>query len=89
MYPAVPKSIKLSEYRVRTRLPPKWEKIKFYSQEGVFLEEKNVQMNIFYVSLGNKTYKLATKSNGLKEGDKIQVYFENGDYKIKKVDNNV
>lgn len=75
-------------YQVKSRLPPKWGKIKIYTQKGEFLGEREAKFYSFLVESQQMTYELKTKSNGLYENDIIRVYFENGDYKIKKVDKN-
>jgi exonuclease VII large subunit len=89
-HPELPKTSRVKEYTVVMRQQARNCKISVYDSKFNKISNENVLKHRFYVKdVFKKMYELKTKSNGLKEGDKIQVYFENGDYKIKKVDNNV
>ncbi|ABO35582.1 hypothetical protein MmarC5_1284 [Methanococcus maripaludis C5] len=90
MYPELPKTSKIKEYTVVMRQQTKNCKIAVYDSKFNKLSNNYILKNQFLVKDDSKKiYELKTKSNGLKEGDRIQVYFENGDYHIKKVNGNV
>uniref|UniRef100_A9A6V3 Uncharacterized protein n=1 Tax=Methanococcus maripaludis (strain C6 / ATCC BAA-1332) TaxID=444158 RepID=A9A6V3_METM6 len=90
MYPELPKTSKIKEYTVFMRQQSKQFKANVYDPKFNKLSNNYILKNQFLVKDDlKKTYELKTKSNGLKEGDRIQVYFENGDYQIRKVNDNV
>ncbi|MBA2851427.1 S-adenosylmethionine:diacylglycerol 3-amino-3-carboxypropyl transferase [Methanococcus maripaludis] len=90
MYPELPKTSKIKEYTVVMRRQQENCRVSIYDSKFNKISSNFILKNQFYVkdNFTERVYELKTKSNSLIEGDIIQVYFENGDYKVKKVDRN-